>query len=86
MNFLECGLGTFGKNCAQSCDGCLMTECKADTGECKNLSGCRPGWKNKHTMCNISMYKKFQDDTIFETFFFTTIYYYLSPATNRAKR
>ena len=50
--YVECGLGNYGFNCIQSCNGCLADACDKKHGTCTNTSGCKPGWKLGHPKCD----------------------------------
>ncbi|VDI18344.1 Hypothetical predicted protein [Mytilus galloprovincialis] len=40
----RCGKGKFGRNCIDSCDGCISNSCDAIDGLCYNTTGCEPGY------------------------------------------
>ena len=46
--FIECGLGRYGYNCNQSCDGCLSDSCDKEDGVCTDASRCKHGWQHAH--------------------------------------
>ncbi|VDI12460.1 Hypothetical predicted protein, partial [Mytilus galloprovincialis] len=39
-----CDEGKFGRNCNDSCDGCLLNTCEATDGLCLNTTECKPGY------------------------------------------
>ncbi|VDH94610.1 Hypothetical predicted protein [Mytilus galloprovincialis] len=39
-----CDKGKFGRNCNDSCDGCISNSCDVIDGLCVNTTGCEPGY------------------------------------------
>ena len=55
----ECSVGTFGYNCEDSCEGCLLDTCDKRNGTCTDQSGCKPGWQPKLPMCDSGNWNSF---------------------------
>ena len=49
----ECSVGTYGYNCEDSCEGCLLDTCDKRNGACTDQSGCKSGWQPKLPMCDL---------------------------------
>jgi len=55
----ECSVGTYGFNCEDSCEGCLLDTCDKRNGTCTDQSGCKPGWQSKLPMCDLGNWNSF---------------------------
>ncbi|CAC5379812.1 PTPRT [Mytilus coruscus] len=59
--YSECSHGYFGRNCSQSCDGCISNICDRFDGFCNVTNKCKPGYIN-HPKCNQSCAKWYYGD------------------------
>ena len=57
---VECSHGSYGYNCNESCDGCLLDSCDREHGVCTDTTGCKPGRQLGQLMkCDIGIKQYF---------------------------